>query len=220
MTNPLTCSHCGAVQSRPDATACSACGLRIGTASELAPEARAALFAEVSRRAREQAWHAHVPANRFVERQHRALRTALVLVSSTLIVLLPAAVLLNRAAQARFEMGGEHDGLLGTLLLAFVAICLLLSGGALYIAYRILRSFLAYRRAPIERCAAIVVTKRRMPLGKPGGKEVDFVTLEFSNGEQREYRADKAAFESAVERGCGLAYLRANHLLELKLLSA
>ena len=35
-----------------------------------------------------------------------------------------------------------------------------------------------------------------------------------------EFQADKAAFELATEQRAGLAYLRANHLLDLKLLPA
>lgn len=216
----ISCPRCNSVQAQPAVTTCESCGHALDAATPLTRETKSARYAEVGRVAREDAWHAHVPENRFVERQHGALRTAIGLVAATLIVLVPAAVILNRAAQARYEQGGENDDLFGFLLHSATAVCLLLGFGAFYLAYRIVKSFLAYRRAPLERCPALIVTKRRVPLGKSGRKETDFVTLEFANGEQREYRADKAAFELAIEHRAGLAYLRANHLLDLRLIPA
>jgi hypothetical protein len=216
----ITCPRCNSVQTQPAVTTCESCGHALDAATPLTRETKSALYAEVGRVAREDAWHAHVPENRFVERQHGALRTAIGLVAATLIVLVPAAVILNRAAQARFEQGGENDTALGNLLLVATAVCMLLGLGAFYLAYRIVKSFFAYGRAPLERCPALVITKRRVTLDKSGRKETDFVTLEFVNGEQREYRADKAAYELATERRAGLAYVRANHLLDLKLLPA
>jgi len=216
----ITCPRCDAVQTQPAATTCGSCGHALDAATPLARETKAELYAEVSRVAREDAWHEHVPENRFVERQHGALRTAIGLVAATLIVLVPAATILNRAANARFDQGGENSGLIGSLLLTATGICLLLGLGAFYLAYRIVRSFRAYGRAPIERCPVLVISKRCVTLDKAGRKESRFVTLEFMNGEQREYRTDKPAFEFATERRAGLAFLRANHLLDLKLLPA
>lgn len=214
------CPRCSTVSSDADAVHCASCGQPLGAAEPLSREVKSALYSEISHHAREEAWFAHVPDNRFVERQHRALRFALGLVAATAIVLIPAAVITTRAANLRFADGDSGDAFLGALLMGAAGLCLLLSGGASYVAYRVMRSFRAYRRAPIERCPALVVMKRRMTLDKAGRKANAFVTLEFVNGEQREYRADEAAYELAAERRAGLAYLRANHLLDLKLLPA
>ncbi|MCA8980665.1 MAG: hypothetical protein H6831_00180 [Planctomycetes bacterium] len=215
-----TCPRCSTVTSNADAVVCASCGQAFAAAIPLSREEKSRLYGEITRLAREGAWHAHVPTNRFLERQHRALRTAIALVAATLILLVPVSVVLNRAAQVRFEHGGGNNELLGSLLLFAAAVCVLLGVGAFYLAYRIVRSFRAYRRAPLERCAALVVTKRRMTLDKAGRKVVAFVTLEFASGEQREYRADHTTYELADARRAGLAYLRANHLLDLKLVPA
>ena len=208
-----TCPHCSAVLHDAAATICRSCGGVIHGAPST-NEARAAAFAEVARVAKAEAWTAHVPANRFVERQHSALRSAIAFCAVAAIVLVPTAAFAVFGAVRQVEL---ESPFLAAMLVALALVALGLAGAAAWVALRVWKSFRAYGRAPVEQCPALVVTKRRVPLGK-GGKQSDYVTLEFANGERREYRADKAAFELATEQRAGLAYLRANHLLDLKLL--
>ncbi len=207
-----TCPHCGAPRPETPATNCASCGQPFPVDPAAPRSAHADALAEVARRAKAESWAAHVPENHFVERHHGALRVGLGLAAFAGIVLLPTAGFAlfgavkqaerDRVMQAAFLVG------LGTLA-AMVAVA------ALMIAWRALRSFRAYGRAPVEHCPAVVVGKRRETIGK-AGRELNAVTLEFANGERREYRSSRLTFDAAVEQRAGLAFLRANHLLHLQ----
>lgn len=206
-----TCPHCGAPRSDTPATNCASCGQPFPVEPAATRSAHADALAEVARRAKAESWAAHVPENHFVERHHGALRLALGLAAFSGLILLPTAGFAlygavkqaerDRIAQAAFLIG------LGTLA-AMIAVA------ALMVAWRAFRSFRAYGRAPIEHCPAVVVSKRRQPVGK-GGREITMVTLEFANGERREYRSSRMTYDAAGESRAGLAFLRANHLLHL-----
>lgn len=213
--NVVICQRCDAAQEDVTALVCEACGQPINESTAFPREVKPALFAEISRRAREEAWLNHVPSNRFVERQHSALRTAFALIALAMIVMLPTAGYAIYGASLRID--SDPNFFVPALLIALAIIALASAGAALYVAYRIIRSFRAYGRAPLEHCPALIVLKRRVALGK-SGKENYFVMLEFASGERRDYRSDKLAFDTADAGRAGLAYLRANHLLELRLL--
>ena len=214
MTN---CHNCGAPQDTADTKFCPACGVsqaQSRAATPLAPS-RAAILAEVSRVSKAEAWHAHVPENRLVDRQKRARRAAIGLILLACLLSLPLGALMGmRAADA----ARNQETIRAAVMAGAAIFSILLAFGSLVIVGKIRRSVRAYDRAPLERCPALVVAKRSTYIAKRGGEQNDFVTLEFSNGERREYLSDKQAFGTLEPERAGLAFLRANHLLAFRLL--
>lgn len=152
------------------------------------------------------------PENPLTERQHRAIRVALVAGLVGALVFVPLAVLCGMRALDAFEAPTSiAAGLAGVAWIIGGLLWTSLACAAAIFVRKVLRSYRAHRRAPVERCPARVVGVR---MGGPKSAPSAWVTLEFEGGERREYLTSRVTCDALDEDGRGQAVLRGNHLLE------